>query len=288
MIELNGQTFHLHQWGDEKSPPLLMLHGFPEFGGAWDEVARLLPDYHCIAPDQRGYGQSWAPADVGHYKARQLVGDLVALIETIGAPLPVVAHDWGAAVAYALAIRHPELISALVVINGVHPGPFQRELARGGAQSEASAYIDYLRDPKAEARLAADDFAGLRKLFAAKMDMRWLEGAKLRDYLTEWGRDGRLTGMLNWYRASPLQVARPGQPLELPDFPVAVGRVPLPHLVIWGEDDRALLPECLEGLEAYCPDLTIRRIPGADHWICHQKPAEVAALIREFLAARAA
>ncbi|MCA2010001.1 alpha/beta hydrolase [Cereibacter sphaeroides] len=288
MTNLDGQTFYVHRWGDVKSTPLLMLHGFPEYGGAWREVAEHLPDYHCIAPDQRGYGQSWAPSDVSHYKARHLVGDLVALIEQIGEPVQVVAHDWGAAIAYALTIRHPELVSALVVINGVHPGPFQRELAKGGPQSEASAYIDYLRDPRSEERLAPDGFAGLRRLFAAKMDMGWLNGPVLQNYLREWGREGRLTGMLNWYRASPLRVAKPGQPLDIPLIPPEAAIIRVPHLVIWGEEDRALLPECLEGLEAYCPDLTIRRVPGADHWICHQKPAEVAALIREFLAARAA
>ena len=278
---------HLHSWGDASAPPLLMLHGFPEYGAAWAEVAARLPGWHCIAPDQRGYGQSPAPAEVSAYGIRALVGDIVALIEKLGAPVPVVAHDWGAAVAYALAIRRPDLVSALVVVNGVHPGPFQRELARGGAQSEASAYIDYLRDPGAEARLSADAFAGLRRLFAAKMDMGWLTGPTLDAYLGEWARPGVLTGMLNWYRATPLRVARPGAPLDIPSLPVAAGLVPVPHLVIWAEDDQALLPVCLQGLEAYCPDLTIQRLSGADHWVCHQKPAEVAALIEAFLAARA-
>jgi hypothetical protein len=90
----------------------------------------------------------------------------------------------------------------------------------------------------------------------------------------------------NWYRASPLRVARPGQPLDLPLLPVEAGRVAVPHLVIWGEDDAALLPACLQGLGDYCPDLTIRRVRGAGHWICHQKPAEVAGLIAEWLTFR--
>lgn len=278
---------HLHRWGDASAPPLLMLHGFPEYGGAWAGVAAHLPGRACIAPDQRGYGQSPVPEGVEAYRIKAVVGDIAALIRRLGAPLPVLAHDWGAAVAYALAIRHPELVSALVVINGVHPGPFQRELARGGAQSAASAYIDYLRDPGAEARLSAEGFAGLRRLFAAKMDMAWLSGPVLDAYRAEWSRPGVLTGMLNWYRASPLRVARPGMPLDLPLLPVEAGRVPVPHLVIWGEDDAALLPVCLEGLEAWCPDLTLRRVAGADHWICHQKPAEVAALVEAFLAAPA-
>ena len=280
-------ALHLHRWGPADAPPLLMLHGFPEYGGAWAEVAAHLPAWHCIAPDQRGYGRSPAPTEVSAYAAKHLVADIVALIETLGAPVPVIAHDWGAAVAYALAIRRPDLLRALVVVNGVHPGPFQRELAKGGAQSAASAYIDYLRAPEAESRLAADGFAGLRRLFAAKMDMRWLSGDKLAEYQREWARPGVLTGMLNWYRASPMVVAAAGQPREVPILPPEAGQVRVPHLVIWGQDDAALLPACLEGQEAWCPDLTIRPVAGADHWICHQKPAQVAALTEAFLRDRA-
>ena len=276
-------ALHLHTWGPPDAPPLLLLHGFPEYGGAWAEVAAHLPGYRCIAPDQRGYGLSPAPPEVEAYRIGALTGDIAALIDEIGAPLPVVAHDWGAAVAYALAIRRPDLVSALIVVNGVHPGPFQRELAKGGAQSVASAYIEYLRDPRAEERLAADGFAGLQRLFAARMDMRWLSGPVLEAYRAEWSRPGRLTGMVNWYRATPLRVAEAGRPLDLPLLPVDAGLIRPPHLVLWGEDDTALLPVCLDGLDAWCPDLTVRRIPGADHWICHQKPAEVAMAISTWL-----
>jgi len=279
---------HLHRWGDASAPPLLMLHGFPEYGAAWAEVAARLPGWHCVAPDQRGYGQSPAPADVAAYAIKALVGDIVALIERLGAPLPVVAHDWGAAVAYALAIRRPDL--------GFGPGGDQRRATRArssanwhaaGRSPRPRPISTFLRDPGAEARLSAGDFAGLRRLFAAKMDMGWLTGPTLDAYLGEWSRPGVLTGMLNWYQATPLRVARPGAPLDIPELPVAAGLVPVPHLVIWAEDDQALLPVCLQGLDAYCPDLTIQRLSGADHWVCHQKPAEVAALIDAFLAARA-
>lgn len=282
---LNGHRFHLHRWGDPASPPVLMLHGFPEYGGAWQEVAEHLPRWHCVAPDQRGFGQSWAPQAVAAYDLRALVGDMAALIETLGAPVPVVGHDWGAIVAYGLAMWRPDLVARLVVVNGAHPGPFQRAVASGGAQSAASAYIGYLRDPGAEARLARDGFEGLETLFAAKMDLGWLSGARRADYIREWSRSGVLTGMLNWYRASPLQVAPPGQPIADPHvLPPEAGQVRCPHLVIWGEDDTALLPETLDGLGAYCHDLRIEGVPGADHWICHQKPALVAALISGFLA----
>ena len=286
-ISLNDETFTLHRWGDPANPPLLMLHGFPEYGGAWQEVATRLHGRHCIAPDQRGYGGSPCPPDVAAYDLRRLVADMAALIDHIGAPLPVVAHDWGAVVGYGLAMWRPDLLSHLVVINGAHPGPFQRAAAAGGDQSAALAYIAWLRAEGSEDRLARDDFAKLQQLFAEGMDMSWLSGETLARYKAAWQGRERVRGMVNWYRASPLQVALPGAPVARPHvLDPQAGHVACPHLVIWGEDDTALLPDCLQGLDAYCPDLTVHRIPGADHWICHQKPDLVAGLIRDWLGAR--
>lgn len=283
-IALNGQAFHLHRWGHAGDPWLLCLHGFPEYGGAWAEVAAHLTGYRVVAPDQRGYGQSWAPPEVAAYATGRLVGDMAALIGTLGRPAAVIGHDWGAAVAYGLAMSRPDLVPRLVILNGVHPVPFQRALAAGGAQSAASQYIDWLRAEGSEERLAADGFARLRALFAAHMDMGWLTGATLDAYLAEWARPGRLRGMVNWYRASPLVVARPGQPVtDLPALPVERMRVVMPHLLIWGENDTALLPDATEGLEEFAPQLTRITIPGADHWLHHQKPAEVARTIRDWL-----
>lgn len=285
-IHLSGQPFHYLTWGNPALPPLLMLHGFPEYSAAWSEVAtRLCHRFHCIAPDQRGYGQSFAPSDPREYTAAKLVGDLVDLITSLDTgPLTLLGHDWGAAVAYALAISQPDLITRLIIINGVHPAPFQRELAKGDAQSEASQYIEFLRSEGAEKRLAADDFARFMALFSAKMDLTWMTPEKLRAYKQEWARPGRLTGMLNWYRASPLRVAAPGKPLnDLRPFPPARLTVRQPHLLIWGEDDTALLPETTAGLEGYAPRLTRRTIPQADHWVCHQNPDAVVAAISDWL-----
>lgn len=286
-ISLNGHDFHLHSWGKAEAPPLLMLHGFPEYGGAWQEVATRLPGWHCIAPDQRGYGGSHTPHDVAEYDLRKLVADMAALITSIGGPLPVVAHDWGAVVGYGLAMWRPELVSHLVVLNGAHPGPFQRAAAAGGAQSAALSYIGYLRADGSEDRLSRNEFAKLRQLFAEGMDMSWLTGTTLQDCLHAWSQPGRVRGMVNWYRASPLQVAQPGQPIDNPHvLSPQAGHVACPHLVIWGQGDTALLEDCLDGLDAYCADLTVQRVPGADHWICHQKPDLVASTIDDWLKAR--
>ncbi len=284
-VELNGQPFFIRHWGDESLPKLLMLHGFPEYSGAWETLApRLAGRFHCIAPDQRGFGQSWAPPEVSAYATGKLVGDMVALIGD--EPIHVLGHDWGAAVAYALAFMRPDLVTRLVIMNGVHPVPFQRSLAKGGAQCEASQYIHFLRREGSEEKLAENDFAKLTSLFSAKMDHGWSDAETMAAYRREWGRPGRMRGMVNWYRASPLVVGTPGEPVTgLPVLPVEKLQVRCPHLLVWGAADTALLPETTEGLEEFAPDLTRVEIVGADHWLHHQKPDEVATAILKWMPA---
>ena len=284
-VDLNGHPFFLRHWGDPANPPLLLLHGFPEYGGAWADLAPLLAErFHCIAPDQRGYGQSWVPAEESEYQTHKLVGDMAALIEHLGqGPLTVMGHDWGAAVAYGLAILRPDLVSRLIIANGVHPVPFQRALAQGGAQALASQYIHTLRRAGSEDRLAANDFEKMKALLLAEMDQSWMTPTKKAAYLAEWARPGRLKGMIDWYRASPLQVPLPGEVLtDLPEPPRDRVMVRCPHLLLWGLGDTALLPESTAGLEDFVPDLTRVPFNGADHWICHQIPEQVARAILEW------
>lgn len=284
-IDTGRGRFFLRIWGQPDAQPILFLHGFPEFSGAWDAVGDCLSDrYLCIAPDQRGFGQSPAPAEVSAYALSELVADMAALMDQWQTPMPVVGHDWGAAVAYGLAMFRPDLVSKLVILNGVHPVPFQRALAAGGEQSEASQYILWLRREGSDTKLAENDFAMMDKLFAARMRLSWMDDARLAAYKTEWGRPGRLRGMTNWYRASPLVVAKPGKPVTPPPLPKDRLHVKAPHLLIWGERDTALLPESFDGLKDFCDaGLTIHRVAKADHWIAHQQPETVADMIAGFL-----
>ncbi len=281
-VSLGGKPFFVRHWGDESLPKLLMLHGFPEYGGAWGQLAPRLADrFHCIAPDQRGYGQSWAPEQVSDYATSGLVADMAALIGD--GPVTVLGHDWGAAVAYGLAMFRSALVERLIIMNGVHPVPFQRALATGGAQTEASQYIHSLRRPGSEDRLAEDNYDRLMKMFSRHMNLEWLSPEMAEAYRTEWARPGRLRGMINWYRASPLKVGQPGETLtDLPDFPLERMMVRCPHLLIWGMEDKALLPEATEGLESFAPDLTRVEIEAADHWLHHQQPQKVARAILDW------
>ena len=272
---LRGHPFTVRRWGARDLPVLLMLHGFPEHGGAWAAVAeRLCHRFHCIAPDQRGYGTSHAPDAVEDYRLSELVRDVVDLLGDVG-PVTVLGHDWGASVAYGLATARPDLVARLIVVNGVHPVPFQRALAAGGAQSEASQYIHRLRDSRSDARLAKGDFARMFRVFSTGMNVDWLTEDVLEAQKAVWRQSG-LRGMLNWYRASPLVVADPGAPIPVPELPEDRLHVRCPHLLIWGMADTALLPEATEGLEAFAADLTRVEVPGADHWVCHQAPDVVA------------
>jgi epoxide hydrolase 4 len=289
-VAANGLEFRCLLAGDPDSPLLLLLHGFPEYSGAWEEIMeRLSDEFFCVAPDQRGYGGSSKPAGVGNYAAGKLATDALGILDHYrpgGQAAALVGHDWGASVAYAAAFRAPERIGKLVIANGVHPVPFQRELAKGGAQSEASQYINWLRAEGSEDKLAADGFAGLRRMLDAKMDTSWLTPERFARYAEAWGDAGGVACMVNWYRAAPLVVPKPGEtvpPENLPDIPPDAVRVRVPHLLIWGEQDGALLPECIEGLDAFCDDLTVMRMPDADHWILHQRPETCATAIREFV-----
>lgn len=262
---------------------VLLLHGFPEAAFVWDEVMqRLAPQVDCVAPNLRGYPGSSAPAEVAAYRARHLVQDIAASIEMLGAPIDVlVAHDWGGAVAWALAAARPELVRQLLIVNSPHPATFLRELRDNPAQQAASAYMNFLCRPDAEALLAERGYARLWPFFD---DAAWLTPAVREQFLASW--QAGLSGPLNYYRASPLRPATAAgdalHGLQLADEAVTVR---VPTTVLWGEQDRALLPGLLDGLQRWVPSLRVERVPQASHWIVHEQPDRVAELVRRLLPA---
>lgn len=264
----------------------LLVHGFPEAAFVWDEVMlRLAPRAATLAPNLRGYIGSSAPAEVSAYRAKHLVADLVALIENAGAPLDLlVAHDWGGACAWALAAQRPDLIRRLLIINSPHPATFLRDLKADAEQQAASAYMNWLCRPDAEALLAEDDF---RRLWGGFLKgVAWLTPELKTRYREAWSNQGRgFTGPLNYYRASPLRpplkADDPIHTVQLADEGVTVR---VPTTVLWGEQDTALRPSLLDGLERWVPQLEIRRVPDASHWIVHEQPGLVAETIASLLA----
>jgi pimeloyl-ACP methyl ester carboxylesterase len=289
-LRVNGIDLFVRSVGDPAAPLVLFLHGFPEYSGAWDKVLpAFAAQFHAVAPDQRGYGRSSKPAGLEAYRVKNLVRDVLALGDQLspGRPFAVVAHDWGGSVAYAAAITAPSRISRLAVINGVHPGPFQRALIEDEAQRKASSYMHYLRDPRAEERLSANGYEKLLGMFSRfGQQQPWLTPERRAGYIEAWSAPGALTGMLNWYRASPLLVPHPGEaidPAKVMKLDAALLRIRMPHLVIWGMDDPALLPVSRATLADYCDHPTVREIAGADHWVVHQRTDEVIGHLKTFL-----
>lgn len=286
---VNGIDLDVRSVGDPAAPLLLFLHGFPEYAGAWDEVLPAFAgDWHAVAPNQRGYAKSSKPPALEDYRVKHLVRDVLALADALSPdrPFVLVAHDWGASVGYATAIAAPRRIAKLVIVNGVHPGPFQKALLEDERQRTASLYMHMLRDPSAEERLSANSFEKLLGMFTRFGAQAWLTPERKAGYVAAWSPPGALTGMLNWYRATPLVIPRPGEavdPSKAPRLDQAQLRIRMPHLLLWGMRDQALLPVARATLPDYCDDLTVREFDDADHWIVHQKTDAVIAAIRGFL-----
>jgi pimeloyl-ACP methyl ester carboxylesterase len=300
----HGISLSCRACGETGRPVLLFLHGFPEGAWVWDPLLLHFskPEnggYRCIAPNLRGYERSTAPEDVKAYRAKYLVQDILALIDSAcgAAPLAaLVAHDWGGAVAWNLANQHPQRMRQLVIVNSPHPGPLLKALQLDPAQQAASAYMNFLVQPDAAAQLAANDFqrlfgfltgqdTSLTSLTAnpgSSAMPDWLTPAVQDKYRAVWQHG--LQGGLNYYRASPLRPATPGDPgASAIEIPAQALRIDVPTLLLWAQDDVALLPCLTEGLDAHIADLKLVPIEQATHWVIHEKPERVIAEISGFL-----
>ncbi len=215
---------------------------------------------------------------------KYLIGDIRALAEHLGyKKFILVAHDWGGGVAWPFAIRHPEYLEKLIIINAVHPVIFMRELRDNPAQQKASQYILVYRTPKAEEILSRNNYAlPASNLLEDGLKQGYFTEEDRKAYIEAWSQPGALTGGLNYYRAAHLGPFTGESDDSLSADP-SLFTVEVPTLVIWGEKDKWLLTGNLEGLEKYVPNLTIKRIPDGSHWVIHEKPALVNSYIREFI-----
>lgn len=282
----NGTRLHYASAGEKGRPLMLFLHGFPEFWLAWQaQLEEFGQDYFAVAPDLRGFNLSDMPGDVAAYKPKFIAQDIELLVASLGYERCVmVAHDWGGAIAWNIAIANPALLERLIIINATHPWLFAQALVHDPAQQAASAYMNWLRAPGSELALAKDDFRVMEQLFVGMGQPMtgWFDEALRAQYHASWARG--LAGGVNYYRASPMHPPTDTDPgaarlkLDPADFHCRV-----PVRVIWGELDRALLPVLLDGLEALVDDLHIERLPDATHWVTHEQPKKVNQLIRRFL-----
>ena len=279
------RKIRLHYVTAGKGRLIMFLHGFPEFWYEWkNQLAEFGRDYQAVAPDMRGYNLSSKPAEVEQYRMKYLINDVRALAEHLGHKrFILVAHDWGGGVAWPFAMRHPEYLEKLVIINAVHPIIFMRELRDNPAQQKASQYILVYRTPGAEEILSRNNYAlPASNLLEDGLKQGYFTEEDKKAYIEAWSQPGALTGGLNYYRAAHLG-SFTGESDNILSADPSLFTVKVPTLVVWGERDRWLLVGNLEGLETYVPNLTVKRIPDGSHWVIHEKPVLVNSYIREFV-----
>lgn len=275
-VPTNGIRLNVAQAGPANGPLLIFLHGFPEFWYGWrnqiEHFATL--GYRVWAPDQRGYNLSDKPDAISDYTLDTLAGDIVGLIDAAGcARARVVGHDWGAAVTWWLALKHPERVERAVILNVPHPAVMGRMLSRSFSQLLKSWYMFFFQIPRLpEAAIRRNHYAAAARSLVATSRPGTFSQADLDRYIEAWSRTDGLRTMIHWYRAIGQKPSRMGNP-----------RVRVPLLMIWGARDRFLGRELAQPSIDLCENGRLAFIEEASHWVQHEEPARVNALLEKFL-----
>ncbi|MCV7422284.1 alpha/beta hydrolase [Mycobacterium yunnanensis] len=310
LVRTNGATLQVAEAGDRGAPVVVLAHGFPELAFSWRHQIPALAaaGYHVLAPDQRGYGGSSAPSEVSDYDVVELTGDVVGLLDDVGAETAVVVgHDWGSVVATNLPLLHPDRVSACVTLS-VPPAPRPQvppTQAWRAAFGENFFYILYFQEPgPADVELAADPARTMRRLMGGMTSRGtenvfvtmatpgpagfierlpepdglpdWITPAEFDHYVAEFTRTG-FSGALNWYRNFDRNWELTA---STPSPTIAV-----PTLFVGGTADPALAmtPRDRVGEVVSGPYREVM-VDGAGHWLQQERPDEVNAALLEFLA----
>jgi pimeloyl-ACP methyl ester carboxylesterase len=277
-VKANGLTFEVDQCGTGDKFALL-LHGFPESKFSWRYQMPLLAQlgYTVWAPNMRGYGKTSRPTQVNDYHIDHLVADAVALIDAAKAKSTLLmAHDWGAVVAWMFAIRKVRPLERLVIMNVPHPACMAREL-KTWAQLKKSWYVFFFQIPWLPERLlgARQGQAIARAFTDMALDKGRFPVAVTDEFRRSALEPGALRAMVNYYRAA----VRAGSGAMNPQ----PGTVDVPTLMIWGEEDSAVGKATTAGTDQYVKDLTLRFLPGVSHWVQQEAPERVNAMIEAWL-----
>ena len=285
----NGIELDVVDAGPRDAPVLIFLHGFPESHRTWrHQIAHFSGRFRCIAPDQRGYRNSSKPQEVSAYTPDTLIGDIFQLADALGVgAFTIVGHDWGGAIAWGVAIggQMNGRVIRCIIANAPHPAIFQKLLFTNETQRASSQYMRGFRDPANDALVREHGLAAI-----LMKEVKWERAAQMepeeRDkLLTEWQDREAAFGMLNWYRASPVDVPPMDAPFDVPEGwnPPQLPKLIIPTLVIWAMDDLALPAENLEGLDEVVGNLTLVKVTDCGHFVPWEAPDKVNSAMDEFL-----
>ena len=280
VVKANGINFEVDTCG-EGDCLALCLHGFPEHSVSWRFQMPMLAElgYKVWAPNLRGYGNSDTPSELQAYSLEVLMEDVASLIEVSGcSEVVLIAHDWGAVIAWHFVMRQSEQVKKLIICNVPHPVPASAALADGWAQLKKSWYIFFFQLPWLPEWLMVQNKDGLGRMISESATHPENFPPDVIDFYNEnASRPKNLTAMLNYYRAlvrggGAARQRRLGYPV-----------ISVPTLMVWGEADTALGVETTYGTDAQVSDLTIRYLPGISHWVQQDAPDSVNAMLSAFL-----
>ncbi len=273
--EVNGVRLHLVEAG--QGPLVILLHGFPEAWFSWRHQIPALAaaGYRVLAPDMRGYNLSDKPKGIDAYRIERLVEDVAGLIHWAGAEkATVIGHDWGGNVAWYFAMRRPELLDRLAILNVPHPARMAKALTRP-AQLLRSSYMFFFQIPWLPERvfLARDAALFRQVLLQDPIRKDAFAPEEIEQYVQAIQQPRALTSGMNYYRAA---FRRPKEQVRL--RPIAA-----PVLVIWGERDHYLGKELADPSRKLVPNTRVERLPDASHWVQNDRPERVNQLLLAFL-----
>jgi pimeloyl-ACP methyl ester carboxylesterase len=248
-------------------PDVLLLHGFPDSNAVWRHQipALVAAGYRVIAPDLRGFGETDAPAGKEHYAGRLLLGDVVGIMDAVGAQrVRLVGHDWGAALGWLLSIAQPQRVDRYAALSVGHMSAYVTAPLK---QRMLAWYIFYFQiEGMAERELPADDWKMMREFLRhhPELDTHWIP---------DFSRPGRLVAGLNWYRANMTMF----EPRVLPD-------VTVPVMGVWSDQDLALCEEQMTSSARYVRGPWLyEKLAGVGHWMQLDAPERVNELLLDFL-----
>ncbi|MCV7385450.1 alpha/beta fold hydrolase [Mycolicibacter longobardus] len=270
----DGLIFDVRDAGPPDGPVVVLLHGFPQRNDSWNGVIDRLTaaGYRCLAPNQRGYSPGARPPRRRDYRMSELVADVGALIDASGARrVHLVGHDWGAAVAWAVAADMPERVATVSPVSVPHLAAFLKSLVTS-SQGLASWYMGFFQLPWLPEWLMTR--GGATRAAKALQRGGLTAAAAERD-----GRamvePGALTGGLNWYRGMPLS-----------DVQAITRRVAVPTMYVWSDRDFALRAKAAHNTARYIDaDYRFEILPGVSHWIPDAEPDRLADLLLDWFAA---
>lgn len=277
---VNGIRLHYAESGSGDEL-VLLLHGFPEFWYSWrHQLPALGKHFHVIAPDMRGYNLSDKPAGVEDYRVDVIVDDVIGLIGHFGAQKAgVVGHDWGASVAWRVAQSYPERVSKLAVMQ-VPPAAVWRE-NMSLRQLRRSWYMFLFQLPRLpEWMVMRKNLAAIDRTFTDSVGRKGsFSSTDIEKYKEALRQPGAITSAINYYRASIGRLAS-----RAPASNNSHERTRVPTLFIFAEQDFAIIPVTVRGIENYvdAPYKEVR-IPDSGHWVQNEASAEVNAALIEFL-----